>query len=283
MLDNRNTTSSCGQDSRGTVCIDTKRVFDSCRDRDCFENVRVYLTTSGEEIFSNSTNVRTRSCEILWAYVGVDDVPFNCGFYRVTVRYYILVEIEACQGIGRSQTFKGLAVVEKEVILYGGEGNVKTFSSSPDNSYCSLGDVNITAGYNTPTAIVETVEPVILGTKVVECGCPCATTEYIELPTELADYLDGELVITTDGPKLYISLGIFSVIRIVRSAQLLVSATDYCVPDKECIEADNDEDPCSVFRSMAFPTGSFCSSGQNANTGNGRGGKGRGGNCGCGK
>ena len=279
MLDNKNTALSCGQESRGTVCIDTKRVLDSCRDRDCFENVRVYLTASGEQILSNSTNVRTRSAEILWAFVGVDNVPFNCGFYRVTIRYYILVELEACQGIGRSQTFNGLSVLEKEVILYGGEGNVKTFSSNPKNSFCSFGKVNL-SNTNAPTAIVETVEPVVLGTKVVECGCPCSANEVIELPEELAEYLDGDLVITTDNARLYISLGIFSVIRIVRSAQLLVQATDYSVPDKECVEAEDDEDPCSVFRNMAFPISSF-SGGRIPKDTNGQGR--RNGGCGCGK
>ena len=95
MQENRNTAPFCGtqgqngnQCNNGVVCIDTKRVLDSCRDRDCFEDTRVYLTCLGEEILQNSTNVRTRSAKIICAYVGVDEVPFNCGFYRIRVRYY---------------------------------------------------------------------------------------------------------------------------------------------------------------------------------------------------
>ena len=86
MQENRN--SSCGLsfDGRGTVCIDTKRVLDCCRDRDCIEDVRVYLTAGGEEVINNSNNIRIRSAKLVWAFVGVDPVPFNCGFYRVTVR-----------------------------------------------------------------------------------------------------------------------------------------------------------------------------------------------------
>ena len=87
MQDNRNASFCGGHNtgnqpaSNGMVCIDTRRVLDSCRDRDCFEDTRVYLTCSGEEILANSGNVRTRSANLLWAYVSVDEVPFNCGFF----------------------------------------------------------------------------------------------------------------------------------------------------------------------------------------------------------
>jgi hypothetical protein len=55
---------------------------------------------------------------------------------------------------------------------------------------------------------------------------------------------------------LAVSLGIFSIIRIVRPAQYVISATEYIIPDKECISPSED-DPCSVFRSMAFPAAEF--------------------------
>ena len=194
----------------------------------------------------------------------------------MTVRYYVLIELEACLGIGRSQCFKGLAVLEKQVILYGGEGNVTTFSSDPENGFCSLNPHNRST--NAPIAIVETVEPIVLGTKVTECGCPCSNAEYIELPEALRNCLDGEVCINTDGPRLYMSLGIFSVIRIVRPAQLLVQATDYSVPDKECVAATNDENPCSVFQNMDFPTARF----RGTSVAHNDNGGGRGKGCSCG-
>ena len=52
------------------------------------------------------------------------------------------------------------------------------------------------------------------------------------------------------------TLGIFSVVRIVRPGQYLINATEYMVPDKECVEAA-DDDPCSLFRKMAFPVSEF--------------------------
>lgn len=257
MQENRNASSSFSCDGRGTVCIDTNRVLDCCRDRDCFEDVRVYLTEFGEDIISNATNVRTRNAKLLWTYVGVDEVPFNRGFYKVTVRYYIEVEFEACLGIGRSQHAKGLAIAEKEVVLYGGEGRVLTFTSGPDNSYCDMG--NITATTNDPKAIVEAVEPVVLNTKIVECGCcnTCCGCDCSDIPDCVKCCIDGELVATSECPRLVVSLGIFSVVRIVRPVQILVQATDYTVPDKECVPANSDENPCALFRTIAFPTSEF--------------------------
>ena len=256
MQDNRNNVLGTCNDARGTVCISTMRVLDCCRDRDCFEDVRVYLTTFGEEIVETATNVRTRGARIIWTYVGVDEVPFNCGFYRITIRYYVLVDFEACTGIGRSQTFTGITTVEKDVILYGGEGSVTTYSSSPENDYCAIGTTD-TVGTNAPTAVVEAVEPIVLGTKLKECittpSCDC-----IELPDCVRCRLDGELATTSRAQRLYVSLGIFSVVRIERPAQLLVQATDYSVPDKECFGSEaNDDNPCEMFKTMAFPISRF--------------------------
>lgn len=262
MQENRNATFCGGQGGNnaggsGTVCIDTKRVLDSCRDRDCYEDTRVYLTRSGEEILANSSNVRTRSAKLICAYVGVDEVPFNNGFYQVKIRYYIEVDFEACLGVGRSQTFKGLAALEKDVVLYGGEGRAVSFTSNATSTYCGGCDMNNIAT-NDPVAVVETVEPVVLGTRVVECNCPCPCGgDYPDIPEGLKDSMCEEIILNSTGPRLLVSFGIFSVIRMERPAQILVHATDYSVPDKECNGATNNDNPCALFRTIAFPVNQF--------------------------
>ncbi len=276
MQENRNTPFSLSGDGRGTVCINTNRVLDACRDRDCFEHTRVYLTTSGQEILANSTNVRTKSAKILSAYVGVEEVPFNNGFYQISVRYYIELEFEACLGVGRSHIFKGIAVLEKEVVLYGGEGRALNFTSDTSGGYCDSCTAN--RGTNDPVAVVEAVEPIVLSTKISECGLPCPCTEAIDFPDAIRDIFGcNDLVIQTTGPRLYVSFGIFSVIILQRPAQLLVQATDYSVPDKECTPRGNDDDPCALFRSIAFPISQFRGTDGRADVNT----QGRPGNCGC--
>ncbi len=256
MQENRNTPFSLSSgDSRGTVCINTNRVLDCCRDRDCFQDTRVYLTTCGQEILANSTNVRTRCAKILSAYVGVEEVPFNNGFYQIAIRYYVELEFEACMGMGRSQSFKGLAVLEKEVILYGGEGRALSFASDTSGGYCDMTTAN--RGSNDPVAIVEAVEPIVLSTNVSECS-PCPCSENIDFPDSIRNIFGScDFVVNTTGPRIYVSFGIFSVIILQRPTQLLVQATDYSVPDKECSPRGNDDNPCTLFRTMAFPISQF--------------------------
>lgn len=255
MQDNKNTSFGCSQSlNNGTVCIDTLRVLDSCRDRDCFEDTRVYLSAVGNSVLQNSTNLRTKSAKILCAYVGVEEIPFNNGFYQVVIRYYIKVELEACVG-GRSQTLYGLSAVEKDVILYGGEGRAMTFASG-EGSFC--GGCCIGCGStNDPVAITETVEPVVLGTKVNDCNCSCVCTDYVDFPESVLELFGEDVVTNNTAPTVYVSFGIFSVIRMVRPAQLLINATDYSVPDKECTPSTNNDNPCALFRTMPFPTSQF--------------------------
>ena len=244
-----------------TVCIDADRILDSCRDKDCFEDVKVLLTDLGNDIVEHTSNIRAKNACIAWTYIGIDPIKFNRGFYSVTIKFYVRITFEACLCGGRSQEFEGIAVLEKRVILYGGESNVSIFKSGPDASdYCALPEP-CCATKTAPTAIVEVVDPVILGSKVREAedSCCCCCCCCADIPQGVAGHINGCLS-DSEGRYLTVSLGIFSVVRIVRPAQYLVNATEYCVPDKICVSPEED-DPCAIFRNMAFPTSEFCSSG----------------------
>ena len=254
-----NSPSSVGSRDRDMVCVETNRILDSCRDRDCFEDVRVFLTDIGNEIIEHTSSVRVKDSCIAWAFVGIDPVRFNRGFYTVTVRFYIKLTFEACVCAGRSQEFDGVAVVEKNVVLYGGENTVSVFKSNPDSSdFCAVPEP-CCSSKNLPTAVVEVVDPIILGARVVElkpdCCCSCCCCD--DLPESITSRVNGVLVDNRDGERvLVVSVGLFSVVRIVRPAQYLISATEYAVPDKEC-RPDEHTSPCSVFNSMPFPTHEF--------------------------
>lgn len=256
MAENRGICGQAGGQGRETVCIDTYRVLDSSRDRDCYEDVRVYLTSFGQEIINRTCNVRVRGCEVAWCTVSVDPIQFNCGFYQLTVRYYVTLTLESCMGQGRAQEFNGLTVLEKRSVLYGGEGDVKVYSSGDNSSACDFNPRD--AGSIAPVGVVETVDPIALSVKVCDrdalrgcCFCTCD-----QIPRVLSTDAIGELVDPDEGNRLFVSLGIFSVLRLQRPAQLLVNATDYSVPDKESVPVE-ESDPCKLFRTMSFPTNEF--------------------------
>ena len=129
MAENRQSSSFGDRNAKEMICIDTYRILDSCRDKDCFEDVRVFLTDYGQEIIEKTCAVRAKSASILWAYIDIDPVPFNRGFYQLSIKIYVKVTCEACVGPGNIQTFDGLGVVEKRLILFGSEGNVNIYIS----------------------------------------------------------------------------------------------------------------------------------------------------------
>ena len=243
---------------RDMICIDTYRVLDSCRDKDCFEDVRVYLTCTGQEIINRTGAVRAKCANVVWSCIDIDNVPFNRGFYQLFIKIYVRLLFEACLGQGKSQEFEGVAVVEKKVILFGGEGNVSVFKSEfPDNiTPCAQ---NCTKPANSlPIAVLETVDPIILNTKIKEpCKpCKCCPCSIDEIPDCVCHRLSSDLRDDRDSNILTVSLGFFSVVRIERSAQYLINAVEYSVPEKECT-LPSVEDPCCLFRQMEFPTSEF--------------------------
>ena len=59
------------------VCIDTKRIYDSCVSKDCLENLRVTFFASSLRLIDEASSVKCRSCKISAVSIDVDEVPFN--------------------------------------------------------------------------------------------------------------------------------------------------------------------------------------------------------------
>ena len=151
------------------ICIDTYRVLDSCRDKDCFENVRVFLTEFGEEIIDRTSAIRAKCAKIVSAYIDINDVPFNRGFYQLNIKMYVKLIFEACISHGNIQEFEGIAILEKKVILYGSEGNVNVFKSEEGiTGFCNCHPCDGNRSSNLPRAILEVVDPIVLNVKIVE-------------------------------------------------------------------------------------------------------------------
>ena len=265
MADNRN--SCCSKSANNSVgndpvYIDVNRILDSCRDKDCFEDVRVYLTEFGQEVIDRSGSVRTKCAKIIGSNISVTPLTFNRGFYQVNIRIFVKIVAESCLCGGKAQEIEGLAIVDKSVILFGSEGSVKIFKSSAcEDNFCTLPDFNNECETNLPTAVLEIVDPVVLSTRIMEkcqCRCCCSCLCPEELPEKVCSCLNGPLCDNSNsGCVLTVTLGFFSVVRMERPGQFLINATEYCVPEKECVFAE-DDDPCSAFKKMCFPTDQFC-------------------------
>ena len=245
------------QRARRDICVDAYRILDSCKDKDCFEDTRLMLTDFGQEILERSGSVRVTNTSVVWTDITVDPLKFNRGFYQISIRFFTKVTLEACVGLGKAQEIEGIAVNEKKVVLFGGEGNVNIFRSGdmPDE-FCSYGMGNETFIKSKPTAVVEVIDPVALSVKI--CAeqkkmCVCIPEE---VPSCVTNFLNGTLTSCRHEREIAVTLGFFSVIRLERPYQFVVNALEYTVPEKVCRPVE-ESDPCAVFSRMNFPVGEF--------------------------
>lgn len=103
---NRNCCNDCGRERkypcdtnfREAVCVHTDKIYDSCRDKDCLENVRVYLTSCGQDIVDRAINVKCTKAEVIWVFTDIEAVPFNRGFYSVDLKYFFKVTLAVLTG-----------------------------------------------------------------------------------------------------------------------------------------------------------------------------------------
>ena len=156
---------------REAVCVHTRKIFDSCRDKDCMEDLRLYPESGSQAAIANAIGVRARSAELLYAGVNVEEVAFNRGYYTVDVRFFYRIKGEAYTLGSGTEGICGLCVFDKRVLLFGSEGSAKVFRS--DDRPCDA-DGACLAKSGLPTAVVEAVDPIILGIKLVDI-CDCGT------------------------------------------------------------------------------------------------------------
>ena len=248
------------EDLQEALSIHTRKITDSCRDKDCIEDLRVYLTKGSQCLLDSAAGARVRSADLLYTYIDVESVAFDRNHYCIDVTFYYRILADAIVGNARPATLYGLAVFSKRAVLCGEDSRAHIFRSDT-----RLGELDgRTRRYaNLPTAVVEVLDPMVLSSKVKEvCECPCQDSTTVQIPGGIQSMFDDELVLGGDRRRLFVTLGQFSIIRLERDAQLVVPVLDYSIPTKECCDSPGcAEDPCEMFSRIPFPSAQFAPKG----------------------
>lgn len=242
------------QERRDAVRIYTSQIEDACIDKDCIEDLRVFLTEPSQEALNSAANARARSAELLHVYIDVEPIVYNRGHYTADLTFFYRITGEALCGPVRPLPLVGLAIFNKRVVLYGGEIRAKVFSSDdnrlvPEQLFRE----------NLPTCTVEVVDPMVLSSSIQEIseaqpiGGPGP-----EIPQVVSGLFEDPLCSDPNVRRLFVTLGQFSTVRMERGAQLLIPAYDFTVPDRTCSDDPGTPDePCDLFARVDFPTEVF--------------------------
>lgn len=258
MSDTTRNTPACDLSGiREAVCVHTDKITDSCLAKDCIEDLQVYLTVPSQQALDCAVSAKARYVELLHVGVHVETVPYSTGYYTVDLTFYYRVIADASAAGGRPTTVTGLAIFSKRLVMFGGETSARSFSSRSGVS--CLCKQAIQAG-NVPEAIVEVVDPMILGSRVQEvCSCNCCPPSPPVIPEAILGCFEEQLVLDGESKRLLVTIGQFSIARLERSTQLLIPTFDYCIPSKTCknVGSSNTESPCEVFGQIEFPMDAF--------------------------
>ncbi|HOQ08308.1 MAG TPA: hypothetical protein PLP87_10980 [Clostridiales bacterium] len=261
---------------REAVCIQVEKIYDSCKEKDCIEDARVFFKNPDRMnwLVCHAINVKARRAEVVKVFSDVEEVPFKRGFYTVDIKFFIKVTLDFFvpkrNGGIKIVTVPGIVMFDKKVILFGSEGKVKIFKSHFVDQGLDDQGTSALQQDNLPISKVEVAEPITLNAKIVEVlestcddGCdrniPGTVSELLEdVDFDDTDLLrepgeDRHLVISR---RVVATIGLFSIIKLARYVQLLIPAFDFCVPNKQCVAA-TDEDACGLFDTIEFPTDEF--------------------------
>jgi len=257
---------------REAVCIQVEKIFDSCREKDCIEDAKVIFKNKKgiRKLINSAINVKARRAEVVDVFADIEPVPFKRGFFTVDVKYFIRVTLDFFvpngNGPGGTKiiTKKGLVVFDKKVILFGSEGAVKIFKSHFVEHGIDTPIRSRLQQDNLPISKVEVAEPIALNAKIEDIrdklfeDCCCVE----QMPRGVAENWNDDDDDDDDDDdemprrRVVVTLGLFTIIKLARLVQLLIPAFDYCVPNKECVAA-TEENPCELFETIDFPVDEF--------------------------
>ena len=142
------------QDLRQAMSIHTRKITDACRDKDCVEDLRVYLTVSSQETMDGAANVRVRNAQLLHTYIDVEPVAFDRNHYCIDITFYYRILADAVIGTCRPAALSGLAVFSKRAVLCGEDSRAHIFTS---DTRIGEADGCTVSSSNRPTAVVEAI------------------------------------------------------------------------------------------------------------------------------
>lgn len=236
------------------VCINAGRVYDSCSDKDCLEDLQVLFTDQAQPTITDALSVKCRKVEVLNVFLDVEPVPFNKGFYSVDMTFFFKVHIDAYTSPQECPTtVYGLSAFSKKVILYGSEGGVKVFTS--DGTSAQQQDRCGNSPANTPKAGVQVVNPICLACKLCEDCSGKIAISASAIPDSIAAAFEGKFTDDEPAKLVLVTVGMFSICQIERSVQMMIPIYDFCIPDKECVTTT--DDPCELFQRIKFPVNEF--------------------------
>lgn len=230
------------------VCVETARIFDSCSDKDCLEDLQCFFSDRGQAVIDESALIKCMSAELVDTYFSVEAVPFNNGYYAADITYYFRTQFSCrTSPVATPINVRGLAVHTKKAVLYGGDGGVKTFSSN-----------GVSESEPVPVVCLKAVDPIVLASRSVD-GVPAFSEPLGRVPEPVARMFDDVLITQPDNTAktILVTLGLFSIITLQRPVQLMIPSYDYVLPEKDCAMPVTADDPCEMFKRIQFPVDEF--------------------------
>lgn len=145
----------CTDNCKDSMSIHTKKITDSCRDKDCIEDLRVYLTRSSQATLDTASGAKVRCADLIYTYIDVEPVAFDRNHYCIDVTFYYRILADALVGNSRPAALYGLAVFSKRVVLCGEESKAHIYTS---NTRLGQLDGLTLQSANLPTAVVEVTD-----------------------------------------------------------------------------------------------------------------------------
>lgn len=240
------TNSVCGNDKVKDECLIAFKVYDSCRHQNCLDNGNVgparaarnasycgNTVTQGEIITppANAASVTISDLRVeRVVIVSKEPSNFKLGFWDIDLKYVFAYNLTFRDVNGDSLCcVAAQSVFNKMVTLFGSTTTNSVISTDLLTSAGTTLDINAD-----PFVWVES-KAVALKAELQYDNCCCGCNDE-------------------DADAVCVTIGLFSIIKLYRIVNLVVSSKGFCIPD---VCKDTNNNPCDFFENLDFPMDIF--------------------------
>ena len=223
------------------IAVNTKRIYDSCATKDYIENLRCYFTDSGQSIVEQSSGVKIKRASVLDVLINIEPIIFRKGYFSIEENFYFDVNLDAIH-TNSNVNLNSLCIFKKSINLFGGENDIKYFSSQGKKID------------NLPNVVVQISSPIVLDSSLNNVTFAEDIGKIPMVPSEIISHFGSNLSYTNVSKVVNVTIGLFAITHLERNVQVLISSYDCVKPSRECCNEINSKEE---FRKMHFPIDDF--------------------------
>ena len=228
-----------------SMSVNSKKIYDSCASKDYIENLQCFFTEPNQSLVNQAVDAKIKDANVIFAKIDIENLKFKDGLFLINQTFFFKIEVEIIS-VGFSNFLNALCVFSKNMTLFGGKSDVKTFYSGENKINDEIETL--------PSVVVQVSKPLVLSSSLNDNESYGIIKKAPNIPANITEYFGGDFSFSNILKYVNLNLGLFSITHLERDMQMLMPICEIGKPTKKCNSGISARE---AFEKTLFPVRDF--------------------------